>query len=130
MGLLINTVNASNHTTCVSLNNQRCMIQPTLNNLHHNDYFKEFHYYPFSVKQDRYFGSCNTLIDLSNKLCIPNNAEDLNLSVFNMITGISESKTLTKYLSCKRKCRFDRKRCNSNQWWNNGKCQCECKKHL
>ena len=63
MGFLINTVNTSNHTTCVSLNNQRCMIQPTLNNLHHNGYFKEFHYYPFSVKWDRYFGSC---IDILN----------------------------------------------------------------
>ena len=21
------------------------------------------------------------------------------------------------------------KTCNSNQWWNNDKCRCECKKH-
>ena len=21
-----------------------------------------------------------------------------------------------------------KKKCNSNQWWNNNKCQCECKK--
>ena len=54
--------------------------------------------------------------------------EDLNLSVFNMITGINESKTLTKYISCECKCRFDRRKCNSDQWWNNDKCQRECKK--
>ena len=35
----------------------------------------------------------NTLNDLSNKVCIPNKIEDLNLSVFNMITGMNESKT-------------------------------------
>ena len=35
-----------------------------------------------------------------------NKTEDLNLSVFNMITGINEW----------------------NQWWNNDKCRCECKK--
>ena len=33
---------------------------------------------------------------LSNKVCVPNKTEDLNLSVFNMITGINESKTLRK----------------------------------
>ena len=45
-----------------------------------------------------------------------------------MITGINESKTLTKYISCECKCEFDKK-CNSNQWWNNDKCRCDCKKH-
>ena len=34
MGLLINIVNASNHTKCVSLSNQKCEIQPTFINLH------------------------------------------------------------------------------------------------
>ena len=38
-------------------------------------------------------------------------------------------KTLTKHLSCECKCRFDGKNGNSNQWWNNSKCWCECKKH-
>ena len=46
-----------------------------------------------------------------------------------MITGINESKTLTTHISCECKCKFDRTKCNSNQWWNNDKCQCECKKH-
>ena len=36
--LLISVVNVSNHTKCVSLNNQKCMIQPTLINLHFNEY--------------------------------------------------------------------------------------------
>ena len=33
---------------------------------------------------------------LSNKACVPNKTEDLNLSAFNMITGMDESATLTK----------------------------------
>ena len=37
-------------------------------------------------------------------------------------------KTLTKYILCECKCRFDGRKCNSNQWWNNDKCQCEFKK--
>ena len=47
-----------------------------------------------------------------------------------MITGKNESKILTKDISCKCKCKFDRRKCNSNQKWNNDKCRCECKKHI
>ena len=32
---------------------------------------------------------------------VPSKIEDLNLSVFNMTTGINESETLTKHISCK-----------------------------
>ena len=48
--------------------------------------------------------------------------KDLNLSVFNTITGINESKLLTKHISCECKCKVDGAKCNSNQWWNNDKC--------
>ena len=45
-----------------------------------------------------------------------------------MITGINESKTLKKDISCECKYEFDGAQCKSNQWWNNNKCRCECKK--
>ena len=44
-----------------------------------------------------------------------------------MIAGINKSKTLTKHLSCECKCKFDGKKCNSNQKWKNNKCSSECK---
>ena len=44
------------------------------------------------AKLDRCVGSCNTPNDLSNKVCVQNKTEDLNTHVFNMITGINESK--------------------------------------
>ena len=46
-----------------------------------------------------------------------------------MIAGITESKILTKHVSCKCKCEFDGRKCNWNQNQNNDKCQCEYKKH-
>ena len=64
-----------------------------------------------------------------NKVFVPNETEDLNLSVFNMITGINESKMLTKHISCECKCKFDGRKCNSDQKWNNDKCRSKCKKH-
>ena len=83
---------------------------------------------PFAVKLDRYVGSCNNLNDLSNKVRVPNKTEDLNLSIFNMITGINESKTLKKNISCKWKCKFDGRKSNSDHWWKNDKCRYEYKK--
>ena len=71
MALLISIVNAFNHTKCILLSNQKCMIQPTIINLHPNEYSQEFHYL-FAVKLDRCVRSCNTLNDLSNKVCVSN----------------------------------------------------------
>ena len=100
IGLLTGLVNGSNHKKSISLS-------ATLINLHPNECSQQFHYYPFAVKLDRCVGSCNTLNDFSNKICIPSETEDLNLSLFNMITRINESKTLTKQISYEGKCKFD-----------------------
>ena len=105
------------------------MTQPSLVNLLPNEYSQELHYYPFAVKLQRCVGSCITLNDLYNETCIPNKTEDLSLSVFKLITFINESRTLTKHISCECKCKFDEKKCKSNQWWSNDKCQCECRKN-
>ena len=64
-------LNGSDHTNCVSLRNQKCMIQPNLINLRLTKYSQAFHYYPFAVKLDRHIGSYNTLNDLFNKVCVP-----------------------------------------------------------
>ena len=106
MGSLISLINASNYTKCASWSNQKCIIHPTFIDLHSNEYSQEFHYYPFVVKLYRCVGSFITLNDLSNKVCAPNKTEDLNLSIFNIITGINDSKILTKDISYKHKCRF------------------------
>ena len=45
-----------------------------------------------------------------DKVCFPIKAEDLNLSA-----GINESKTLTKYIACECKYKFDENKCNSDQ---------------
>ena len=67
---LTDKVNASNHLKSISLRNQKCEVQPTLNNLNPRKYSQEVHYYPFAVKLDRCVESCNTLNDLSNtNLC-------------------------------------------------------------
>ena len=44
-----------------------------------------------------------------------------------MITGINESKTITKHISCNCKCKFDSRKFNLNQEWSKDKRWCECK---
>ena len=85
------------------------------------------------VSSDRCNRSCNTIDDLLSRISILSKTEDVNLNVFNMITRINELKTLRKHISYDYKCKFDDKKCNSNQKWNNESYRCECKnqwKHL
>ena len=84
--------NASSHTKCVSLSNQKYNIQPTIIYLRPNEHNQELPYYLFAVKLDKCAGSCNTLNGLSNRVCVPNKTEDLKIHVFNMITGKNEPK--------------------------------------
>ena len=115
IGILTGLVNGSNHTNCISFSNQKCEVQHTLISLNPNEYSQKVHYYPFVVKLDICVGSCNTLNDLSNKVCVAYKTQDLNLIMFNIITGINESKILTKHISCECKCIFDGRKRNLDQ---------------
>ena len=55
--------------------------------------------------------------------------QDLNIHVFNMITGKNEIKILTRNISCKCKCKFEKRKFNSDQKWNKDKCWCKCRKN-
>ena len=51
--------------------------------------------------------SCSILNDLSYRVCVPNKIDNLNLKIFNMITGINESKIFIKHISCECKRKLD-----------------------
>ena len=61
-------------------------------------------------------------VDPSSRVCVASKTDDINLNVFDMITRINGSKTLTKHISCSCKCKFYGRKCNSNQKWSNDKC--------
>ena len=63
--------------------------------------------------------SQNVVDDLSTKICAPSETKVVNVKVFNIITGVTEVKTLVKHISCDCKCKFNSTTCNSNQRWNN-----------
>ena len=53
----------------------------------------------------------------------------VNVKAFNLKTRINEVKALVTYISCDCKCKFDSTTYDSNQKWNNDKCQCKFKKY-
>ena len=89
IGLLIRIVSVSNHTRYLSLSNQKCKTQPSVINLHLNEFSQKLRYYSFAINLGICVGILNTLNDLPNRVCVSNETEDLNLSIFNMITGIN-----------------------------------------
>ena len=106
IGLLNSAVNACDHIKCVQLDNQQCIIQSTLINLHPNEQTKGLRYYPFAVNLDRYVATSNTLNDLSNRVCVTKKKR-FKYTCFNLITRINELKILTKHILCKCECKFD-----------------------
>ena len=107
IGLLTSIANAFNHKNCAFLGNRKCTTQLTLINIVLLNTTQGLCYYVFEINLDKYVRSCYTLNDLSKKVYVPNAIEDLNLHVFNMIAGINESTSLTDYISCRCKFRFD-----------------------
>ena len=56
----------------------------------------ELKYYPFMISLNKCNGSCNSVNDISMKICVPSKTKDVNVKVFNMITNRNEAKTLVK----------------------------------
>ena len=109
--LLASIVNASNHTKSVSLSNQKFKIQPSLINLHPNEQNEELQYYPLAVKLDRCVGNCNTLNQLTNKICTPNKTDYLNI------------------IECQCECKKHYV-CKTDYVWNPAACNYEVEKYL
>ena len=81
------------------------------------------------INLDKCNGSCKAINDLYTKIRVSSKTKDVNLKVFNMITRRDKAKILVKHISFDSKCKFNSSTCNSDQKWNNDKCQRECKKY-
>ena len=110
---------------CLSLNDEPCMVRPTLIDLN----LIELKYYPFIVSLDKCRRTCNSGNDLSIKICVPSKTKDINVKAFNMIINRNGAKTLLKHILCDCKFKFNSTTCNSNQKWKNKTYQCECKNY-
>ena len=82
------------------LNNGQWKTRPFLIDLN----IVELKHYPYIITLCKCNGSYNTLTKISDRICVANKTENVNLNVFNLITSKMNQKC---------KCKFDRKRCKS-----------------
>ena len=111
-----------NSLDCVSMNNQECKIRTEIINLNTNEPM----FYPYSIKINRFKGSCNTINDPYDKICVPGQIKDTNVKVFNLVSRTNEARHIKWYKTCKCRCRLDASICSNKQRSNDNKCRCEC----
>ena len=100
-------------TKYISSNNQPYMASELCQRLCH---------YTFIITLGRCDIIYNTIGNPYARARVPNKVKNINVKLFNMITDINESKTLIKHISCDSRCKFDSRKRNSEQKWNNNKC--------
>ena len=105
------------------MNNQECTVRPEIININNN----EPTFYPYSIKVDKCNCSCNNINDPYSKFSVPNVVKNINVKVFNLMSGTNETRHIKWLETCKCKCRQDPSVSNNKQRWNNNKFRCECK---
>ena len=76
--LICNFLNV-NSLECFSANDQKCEVRSEIININTNEPV----YYPYSIKINKFKGSCNTINDPYDKICVPDKTKNTNFKVFN-----------------------------------------------
>ena len=111
-----------NSLKCVSMNNQESKSRVKIEDINNN----EHSFYPYSIKVNKWSGSCNNINDPYATLCVPDIVKNMNIKAFNLISITNETRHIEWHETCKCKCRLDAS-VNNQQRWNNEKRRCECK---
>ena len=109
---------------CVSVINRECMPRPKI--LDVNEGVGEALFYPYNVQVNKCSGSCNTLDNPIEKLCVPNVIKGLNMKVYNFLTMLNETRNVLWHESCKCACKLNSSVCNNKHIWNDDTCRCDC----
>ena len=74
---------------CVSVVNQKCMPRPKI--LDVNEGVGEALLCPYNVLVNKCSGSCDTLDNHMEKLCVPNIIKKVNMQVYNFLMILNET---------------------------------------
>ena len=61
-------------------------------------------FYPYCIKINKFKGSCNTINDPYPKICVPDNINNTNDKVFNLMSGTNETRHIRWHKTCQ--CRY------------------------
>ena len=84
----------------------------------------ETDFYPFTVSVNKYGGSFNNIGDPYARVSVPDKVQNMNAKVFNLISGVNETRFLVQH---KCECRLNKSVRNSKQKWNHDEYRCKCK---
>ena len=108
------------------MNNQESKARPKIIDVNNNEPV----FYPYSIKVNKYSGSCSNINDPYAKLFVTDIIKNINVKVFNLMSRINEARQITWHETCKCVCTLTSAVYNSRQIWNKDKCRCECKEDL
>ena len=78
------------------------------------------------MQVNKFSGSCNTLDNPIEILCVPNVIKGLNMKVYNFLTMLNETRNVLWHESFKCVCKLNSSICNNKQIWNSNTCRCDC----
>ena len=109
--------------SCISMSNQECKRTPQVVNVNGDEPV----FFPFSIETSKCGGSCNSISYPYAKSCVPDLVKNLNIKVFNLMSGTNEKRYIEWHETCKCECKFGANACNNKQRRNKDQCRCECK---
>ena len=74
---------------CMSVVNQKRMSRPKIININANEPI----FYPYSIKVNK-CSNCNNINDPFAKLCVPDITKNINVTVFNLMARINETRQI------------------------------------
>ena len=107
--LFLSSLVSTTSLNCISMKNQECKVRPEIINVNSNQPI----FYPFSIKTNKFSGSCNNINDPYAKICVPDVIKDLNVKVFNLMSRTNENRFIKWHETCK--CRLDASVCNNKE---------------
>ena len=75
---------------CISMTNQQCKLRPEIVNVNSDEPV----FFPFSIKTSKCSGSCNNITNPCAKLCVPDAVKNLNVKVFNLMSGTNKTRRI------------------------------------
>ena len=105
------------------MTNKECKVRPEIVNVNSNQPV----FNPFSIKTSKCSGSCNNTNDPYAKMYVPDVVKNLNVNVFNLMSGTNESRCTEWHETYEYKSRLNTSVCSNKQRSNDDKCRWECK---
>ena len=100
-----------NSLSRISMNNQEYKVRLQIVNVNEDNPV----FFIFSIKTSNCSGSCNNINNPLAKLCVPDVVKNLNIKVFNIVSGTNETRGRESHETCKCECRFNSSVCNNDK---------------